>query len=123
LWGWRDRPRRRSRERFRRLCGRRRFNRFHWRYLCRIREPFEKLFGDRVRVEADRLGVRAYERAPEDPRGPSRDVVSFETLEEGRADFCVFRDGREGDLAAFALAAQAGTESFFRHQNCPIPRR
>ena len=65
-----------------------------WRFSG-VREVFEKLARDRVRVEADGLGIRANERAPENPGRPARNVVPFEPLKQGEADLGVRGDRRQ----------------------------
>jgi len=91
--------------------------------------PFEKFPDQDVRVEANRLPVRADEGPAKDPRRPVRDVVALQRFEERLLDLGPFRDRAERDVLLFALLAQAGAKTLRRihghrrtHQAQPGPR-
>jgi hypothetical protein len=58
-----------------------------------------------VWIDANRRGVRARERAPEDTSGPAGQVIRLEALQEGHRKLRLFRDVCQGNAAAFAFTA------------------
>jgi hypothetical protein len=58
---------------------------------------------DRVRIEANRLGVRPDEGAPEDAARPAGDVISFEPFQQRDGNLGCLGNGLERQVPAFAL--------------------
>ena len=77
----------------------------------RIRKLLEELAQHRLGIDADGLGVRAHERSPKDAGGPARDIVAFESLEQGGAHFGGGGDRGEIDPPALARVAKASAEA------------
>ena len=80
-----------------------------------IRKLRHKLAGDGIGIEADRARICPDELPAKDSRGPPRHIAALERCEEGCADLRVGRNGREGNLPAFALLPQTGAQGHFSH--------
>ena len=79
-----------------------------------IRKILEKLLEGRLRIEADRFGVAADERPPEQARGPLAHVVAFKGFEQAGFHFRAGGDVGDVDIPAFPLPAQTCAEAI-RH--------
>src|SRR5262249_18462381 len=77
-----------------------------------IREALQKLPGDGIRIEPDRLGVRADERPPEDAGRPTGDVVALKPRKERRADLGIGRNQFQRDLPALSFVPESRPEGF-----------
>ena len=80
-----------------------------WFWRRRLVLPLEPA-EDVVRVESDRFGVGPDEGAPENAARPARDVVGFESLEQGQRDLGTFRDCPEREAPALAFGSEVGPE-------------
>jgi hypothetical protein len=60
-------------------------------------------------IETHTLGVRAHECPPEDPSGPSRDIVGLEPFQQAERHFGFLRDRSQRQPAMLPLAAQVGS--------------
>jgi len=65
-----------------------------------------------IGFEPNRARVRAEIRASEDPRGPSRHVVTFESFEQRQFDLGLLSDRGQRDLLFLALEPELRSERF-----------
>ena len=65
-----------------------------------------------IGFEPNRARVRAEIRASEDPRGPSRHVVTFESFEQRQFDLRLLSDRGQRDLLFLALEPELRSERF-----------
>ena len=71
----------------------------------------EKIADDGIGLEADGVRVGADERATEDSRGPVREIVPLEPLQERQLYLRLVGDRRERDLLSFAAVAESRAET------------
>ena len=80
----------------------------------RVRVDFEELAHNHIRLQPDRVRIRADERAAEDPRRPLRDIPAFERFQQRLFYFRLLGDRAERNLLSFTPLAQSGAK-IFRH--------
>ena len=78
----------------------------------RVRKVREELADGAIRIEPDRLRIRADERPAEQPAWPPGDIVPLQRHEQRQLDFGPVSDRVEIDALCFAPLAQSSAELF-----------